>query len=93
MSETLTIKDAITRTAFTTIDGVRVAQYTARIDSDDPNKMTISGIIKLDMDAYKVNRETCRADYAEFEDSTYDLQESYINQVADQAAESEGEKE
>lgn len=88
MSATLTVKDSITRTAFTTIDGVRIAQYTARIDSADPNNMTVSGIIKLDQEAYKANREICRADYAEFEDATYELQEKYI---AQKAAETESE--
>ena len=74
---TLSYKDTIQRTGYTVIDGIKVVQYTCVIPSDKPQDMRI-GIVKLDNEMYKANRDICRADYAEFEDAAYKLQEEYI---------------
>lgn len=77
MSVTLTFKDSITRTGYTRIDGVVVVQHTCTIDSDNPEKITLSST-KLNPDLYRENRDICRADIAEFEDSCYELQKKYL---------------
>lgn len=74
---TLSYKDTIQRTGYTVIDGIKVVQYTCVIPSDKPQDMRI-GIVKLDNEMYKNNRDICRADYAAFEDAAYQLQEEYI---------------
>lgn len=79
MSATLTYKDSITRTGYTTIEGKQVMVHSCSIDSDDPSKMTVSSS-KLDQELYKANRAICRADIAEFEDLAYELQEKYVAQ-------------
>lgn len=79
MSATLTFKDSITRTGYTTIDGKKVMQHSCVIDTTNPQNMTLSST-KMDKEAYKENRDICRADIAEFEDAAYALQEQYISQ-------------
>ena len=74
MTETLSYKDTIQRVGYTVIDDVRVVQYTCTIPIDNPKGMRI-GIVKLNGDLYKSFRDICRADYAEFEDAAYQLQE------------------
>lgn len=73
----LAYKDTIQRVGYTTIADKKIVQYTCVIPADDPKNMRI-GITKLDTDAYKEHREECRADYAEFEDAAYQLQEEYL---------------
>lgn len=80
MSNTLTFKDSITRIGHTEIGGVRIAQYTCTIDAEEPENMVIGGIVKLRPDLYKENRHIVHADYAEFEDKAYELQDKYIAQ-------------
>lgn len=75
MSTTLKYHDTIQRVGYTTIDNVKVVQYTCTIPVDQPENMRI-GIVKMDTDLYKANRATCRSDYAEFEDAAYELQET-----------------
>lgn len=79
MSATLTYKDSITRTGYTTIEGTHVMIHNCSIDSDDPSQMTVSSS-KTNNELYKANRQICRADMAEFEDLAYELQEKYIRQ-------------
>ena len=79
MSATLTIKDSITRTGYTEINGVKVLQHTCTINTDNPEQMSFNSV-KLNKDLYKANRGICRADIAEFEDGAYDLQEQYLAQ-------------
>lgn len=79
MSATLTYKDSITRTGITTIDGKKILQHTATINTDNPEQMSLNSV-KLDKEAYKENRDICRADIAEFEDAAYMLQEQYLAQ-------------
>lgn len=77
MENTLTYKDIIQRTGYTVIDGVKVVQYTCVIPANEPQNMRI-GITKLNTDLYKAHRDVCRADYAAFEDSAYQLQEECL---------------
>lgn len=77
---TLSYKDVIQRVGYSIIDGVRVVQYTCTIPVDDPLGMRI-GITKLNADMYKANRDVCRADYAEFEDAAYQLQEECLAKI------------
>lgn len=82
MSNTLSHKDTIQRVGYTIIDGVKVVQYTCIIPADKPQEMRL-GISKLDVEMYKANREICRADYAEFEDTAYQLQEEYLAKIGE----------
>lgn len=77
---TLSYKDVIQRVGYSIIDGVRVVQYTCTIPVDEPLGMRI-GITKLNADMYKANRDACRADYAEFEDAAYQLQEECLAKI------------
>lgn len=71
---TLSYKDTIQRVGYTTIDDVKVVQYSCVIPVNNPEEMRI-GITKLNGDLYKTFRDICRADYAAFEDAAYQLQE------------------
>lgn len=77
MTETLTYKDTIQRVGYTVIGGVKVVQHVCTIDSENPQDMAVR-MIKLDSELYRHNRETCRNDYAVFEDAAYALQEELI---------------
>lgn len=77
MTETLSYKDTIQRIGYTIIDGVKVVQHNCTIDSENPEQMRVS-MVKLDAEMYKNNRETCRSDFAVFEDAAYALQEQLI---------------
>lgn len=77
MTGTLTYKDTIQRIGYTTIDGVKVVQHTCVIDSANPQDMRVS-MVKMDAEMYKNHRETCRDDFATFEDAAYRLQEELI---------------
>ena len=81
MTETLTYKDTIQRVGYTVIDNVKVVQHTCTIESDNPQNMRVS-MVKMDAEMYKANRETCRDDFAVFEDSAYALQEELIAKKA-----------
>ena len=78
MAKTLTWTDAVVRTGFTEINGIKVMRHTASVRVDDPLNMTVSSV-KLNKKMYRDNRDICRADAAEFEDAAYELQEQYIN--------------
>ena len=83
MSETLAYTDIVQRIGYTIIDGVKVAQHTCILPLADPKSMRVS-MNKLDLEAYRNNRDICRNDYAEFEDAAYELQEKYIaNQMVE----------
>jgi hypothetical protein len=81
MTRTLTYVDTLTRTGYTTIDGIKVVQYSCTIPSDNPQNMRIS-ITKLDPDMYKTHRAVCREDFAAFEDAAYVLQDEYIAKMS-----------
>ena len=77
MTNTLEIKETIQRNGYTVIDGIRVVQHTCTITSDNPSEMRV-GMIKLDAEMYRLNRNTCREDFAVFEDAAYALQEELL---------------
>lgn len=77
MTGTLTYKDTIQRVGYTVINGVKVVQHVCTIDSENPQDMSVR-MIKLDAESYRDNRETCRNDYAVFEDAAYTLQEELL---------------
>lgn len=56
------------------VDDVEIAGFRASIDSDNPDDMTIS-VWQSNKSAYKTNRESARADQAEFEDYAYTVQD------------------
>lgn len=83
MSNTLVCnKDMMQRIAHTVIDGVKVVQHTYTINLDNPQEMRVS-MIKMDAELYKDHKEICRADFAEFEDVAYALQEKLIAEKAE----------
>ena len=73
----LEIKQKTTLTAKTIIDGVEICGYQAQIDSENPENLVISEY-KINKDAYKENRETCRKDKAAFEDHAYKIQDEML---------------
>lgn len=77
MTGTLTYKDTIKRVGYTTIDGVKVVQHICEITSDNPTEMRVI-MGKMNADMYKEHRDTCREDFAVFEDAAYALQEELI---------------
>lgn len=77
MSNTLTYTDTIQRVGHTIIDGVKVVQHICVLPLSEPQNMRIS-MTKMNAELYKSNRDICRADFAEFEDTAYQLQEEYI---------------
>ena len=77
MSNTLTYTDTIQRVGHTIIDGVKVVQHICVLPLNEPQNMRIS-MTKMNAELYKLNRNICRADFAEFEDAAYQLQEEYI---------------
>ena len=42
------------------------------------------GMTKMDREVYKAHRDTCRADFAEFEDTAYQLQEEYLKNTTEE---------
>lgn len=77
---TLSYTETFQRIGYTTVAGVKIVQYTCVIQANDPTDMRIS-ITKLDPIAYKANRDICRADFAEFEDAAYKLQEELLAKI------------
>jgi hypothetical protein len=67
----------ITLTGESVIEDVVVCAYSASIDLDNPEKMSI-GQVQKDKEAYKANRDECRADYAAFEDMVLAVQEKHL---------------
>lgn len=59
------------------IDGIEVVGFSAKIKSDDPSNITFSSW-QMNKELYKMNREQCRADEAEFEDKVYEAQDELI---------------
>ena len=71
----------ITLEGTSTIDGVIVSKFTAAINSEDPNQMTLSSV-QINKAAYKANRDAVRTDEAAFEDYAFSLQDSMLADVA-----------
>lgn len=76
----------ITLTGESVIEDVVVSAYSASIDLDNPEKMSI-GQVQKDKEAYKANRDECRADYAAFEDMVLAAQEKHLAERAAPSAE------
>lgn len=76
----LEMKKKTTITGKSVIDGVAVEGYSASIDSENPENMTLSSWQER-KDLYKVNRETCRKDAADFEDAAYAIQDKMIAEM------------
>ena len=55
-----------------------VCIFSASIDSENPEKMSVSQFQK-DKEAYREHREECRADYAAFEDAVFAAQAELAN--------------
>ena len=67
----------ITILGMSIINNVNVAEYSAQIDSENPENMTLSNW-QNDKVLYKANRTTCRADQAAFEDFAYQKQDELV---------------
>ena len=76
----------ITLTGESVIDDVVVCAYSASIDLDNPEKMSI-GQVQKDKEAYKANRTECRADFAAFEDMVLAEQEKHLAGCGETSAE------
>lgn len=63
------------------INGVQAEGYSATINSNDPEDMTLSSW-QTDKALYKANRSQCRQDAADFEDAAYALQDEMIEEAA-----------
>lgn len=77
MANTLTYNDTVQRVGYTTVNNVKVVQHICIIDLNNPQEMRVS-MVKMNSELYKENRETCRSDFATFEDAAYKLQEELI---------------
>lgn len=77
----LNMKKSITLTGESMINGVQAEGYSATINSNDPEDMTLSSW-QTDKALYKANRSQCRQDAAEFEDAAYALQDEIIAEKA-----------
>lgn len=62
-------------------DGVSAAGYTAKINSNNPEDITLTNWTN-DKTAYKNNRAQCYKDREEFEDAAYALQAEMIAEKA-----------
>lgn len=71
------IKENITLTATSQVDGKDVEGYSATINSESPEDINISSW-QIDKSLYKANRVQCRADQAEFEDYAYAEQDKLL---------------
>lgn len=76
----LTITKNITLNGQSTIDGTVAQEYRAQINASKPEDMTLTNWLQ-DKDVYKLNREQCRADGVEFEETAYALQEELIAEL------------
>ena len=68
---------SITLNGNSVIDGVTAAHFTAVINSDNPEDMTLASY-QTDKALYKKNRVQCRKDEAEFEDEAYAIQDTLL---------------
>lgn len=73
----LTTTKSITITGNSKIGDVVAESYSATINSDNPEDITLSSW-QQDKATYKANRAQCRKDSAEFEDLAYQLQDEML---------------
>ena len=76
----LEIKKEITLTGESKIDGVVAENYRAVIDSANPSNMTII-TTQRDKELRKANRDICRVDEKDFEETAYALQDQMISEL------------
>lgn len=82
MSNTLMCTDTIQRVGHTIINGTKVVQHVCTISLPNPKDMRVS-MIKLNPEMYREYRDVCRADFADFEDAAYQLQDECLARVAE----------
>lgn len=73
----LNIKQRTVLEAYCVVDGKSICQFTASINSEDPNNMTLTSS-QMDKVACKTHRDVVRDDRAEFEDYAYSFQDEII---------------
>lgn len=76
----LEIKEKITITGKSMIDGVETCGYQAQIDSSNPADIQLTDW-QVNKELYKANRAECRADQAAFEDYAYTIQDEMLAKV------------
>lgn len=57
-----------------------MVQHSCVLPLNNPQGTRI-GMTKMDGEMYKAHRDTCRADFAEFDDAAYRLQEEYLKKT------------
>lgn len=67
----------ITMTGESVINDTSICDYSAIIDLEKPENMSVTQF-KKNKELYKENRIECRADYAAFEEKAYATQEAVI---------------
>ena len=73
----LEVKKNITITGRSVVNGIEVAGYQATINSENPENLNMSNW-QVKKDIYKLNRELCRKDQADFEDVVYAIQDEML---------------
>lgn len=68
---------SLTIRGYSKIDGVVAEEYSADINSTNPEDVAFS-FWKRDKSLCKTNREVCRQDSANFEDMVYSIQDEMI---------------
>ena len=82
----LNYKKSVTLTGESYIEGVQAEGYSATINSDNPEDITLTSW-QTDKALYKANRTQCRQDSNEFEDVAYALQDEMIAEKQSEATE------
>ena len=77
----LKVKKNIKLTGESLIEATAVEGYSAEIDSETPENISISNW-QIDKDLYKKNRTQCLQDYAAFMDKAYALQDEMLEEKA-----------
>ena len=75
----LKVKKNIKLTGESLIEATAVEGYSAEIDSENPENISISNW-QIDKDLYKKNRTQCLQDYAAFMDKAYALQDEMLKE-------------
>lgn len=73
----LMIRKTVTLNGSTVIDDKAVENYQATIDSRNPEGISFS-VWQNDVGTCKLYRQECRRNYADFQDTAYDLQDQMI---------------
>ena len=76
----LKIRKTINISGNSSVNGVDVMLFTASIEEDAPENMTIN-YFQASCELYKENREICRADQKEFEEYVYALQDELLAEI------------